>query len=147
MLHAEGQVLQLHETGLSFEQRPQPEPRHPDPASVYEALHLGVTHTAKTLVPSAAIWKVLDVPVNGRRKQGDGVAVGHPVTVPDAFEVPVLRNPCCRRRVERNLLVEFDVDRVVDGAVAAPIHRQRCFSEILVRGDFGCGSSFGFFTA
>ena len=32
-------------------------------------------------------------------------------------------------------------------ALAAPIHRQRCFSEILVRGDFGCGSSFGFFTA
>ena len=31
--------------------------------------------------------------------------------------------------------------------LAAPIHRQRCFSEILVRGDFGCGSSFGFFTA
>ena len=38
---------------------------------------------------------------------------------------------------------------VVDAidALAAPIHRQRCFSEILVRGDFGCGSSFGFFTA
>jgi hypothetical protein len=32
-------------------------------------------------------------------------------------------------------------------SLAAPIHRQRCFSEILVRGDFGCGSSFGFFTA
>lgn len=31
--------------------------------------------------------------------------------------------------------------------LTAPIHRQRCFSEILVRGDFGCGSSFGFFTA
>jgi hypothetical protein len=31
--------------------------------------------------------------------------------------------------------------------LAAPIHRQRCFSEILVRGDFGCGSSFGFFPA
>ena len=31
--------------------------------------------------------------------------------------------------------------------LAAPIHRQRCFSEILVRGDFGCGSSFGFFAA
>jgi hypothetical protein len=32
-------------------------------------------------------------------------------------------------------------------ALTAPIHRQRCFSEILVRGDFGCGSSFGFFPA
>jgi hypothetical protein len=31
--------------------------------------------------------------------------------------------------------------------LAAPIHRQWCFSEILVRGDFGCGSSFGFFAA
>jgi predicted ATPase len=31
--------------------------------------------------------------------------------------------------------------------LTAPIHRQRCFSEILVRGDFGCGWSFGFFTA
>ena len=31
--------------------------------------------------------------------------------------------------------------------LTAPIHRQRCFSEILVRGDFGCGSSFGFFAA
>jgi hypothetical protein len=31
--------------------------------------------------------------------------------------------------------------------LAAPIHWQRWFSEILVRGDFGCGSSFGFFTA
>jgi hypothetical protein len=31
--------------------------------------------------------------------------------------------------------------------LSAPIHRQRCFSEILVRGDFGCGSSFGFFPA
>ena len=30
--------------------------------------------------------------------------------------------------------------------LAAPIQWQRCFSEILVRGDFGCGSSFGFFT-
>jgi hypothetical protein len=32
-------------------------------------------------------------------------------------------------------------------ALAAPIHRERCFSEIFVRRDFGCGSSFGFFTA
>jgi len=32
-------------------------------------------------------------------------------------------------------------------SLAAPIHRQWCFSEILVRGDFGCGSSFGFFAA
>jgi DNA polymerase-4 len=31
--------------------------------------------------------------------------------------------------------------------LAAPIHRERCFSEIFVRRDFGCGSSFGFFTA
>jgi hypothetical protein len=31
--------------------------------------------------------------------------------------------------------------------LTAPIHRQWCLSEILVRGDFGCGSSFGFFAA
>jgi hypothetical protein len=31
--------------------------------------------------------------------------------------------------------------------LAAPIHWQRCFSKIFVRRDFGCGLSFGFFTA
>jgi hypothetical protein len=31
--------------------------------------------------------------------------------------------------------------------LAAPIHRERCFSEIFVRRDFARGSSFGFFTA
>jgi hypothetical protein len=52
-----------------------------------------------------------------------------------------LRNLDCvtaRLQLEANFLCEF---------VAAPIHRQWCFSEILVRGDFGCGSSFGFFAA
>jgi hypothetical protein len=31
--------------------------------------------------------------------------------------------------------------------LAAPIHRERCFSEIFIRRDFGRGSSFGYFTA
>jgi hypothetical protein len=31
--------------------------------------------------------------------------------------------------------------------LTAPIHRERCFSEIFIRRDFGRGSSFGYFTA
>jgi hypothetical protein len=50
-----------------------------------------------------------------------------------------------RGRLE--LAVDPFLGRVDLLSLAAPIHRERYFSEILVRGDFGCGSSFGFFTA
>jgi hypothetical protein len=36
---------------------------------------------------------------------------------------------------------------VPNGELTAPIHRERCFSEIFIRRDFGRGSSFGYFTA
>jgi hypothetical protein len=65
-----------------------------------------------------------------------------------------------RALVDANFMQPSRIDRISDPQrkpipmrrtapckLAAPIHRQWCFSEILVRGDFGCGSSFGFFAA
>jgi hypothetical protein len=49
----------------------------------------------------------------------------------------LLVNPAARSNTTRRKINQL----------AAPIHRERCFSEIFVRRDFGCGSSFGFFTA
>jgi transposase len=71
-----------------------------------------------------------------RRWRACAITVAAPAPRRSRRRSPEATAPNCDARIEAVLK-----------ELTAPIHRQWCFSEILVRGDFGCGSSFGFFAA